>query len=830
MWSTFRQQLPNLLVFALAAAGIWALVTGRLQPAWNDGRPQVGVRLAGARTLTLPLHFAEGWTIALCVFVALWAAAEAVLRSEWTPGLDPLIPVIFLGALCGFLLAKSPLNALAYALAGLELGFIAVVWLTYRRAGGGGDAHAAWAVWWPVQQWLAEFWRPGNWSTQMGLMGAAWVTGLWTSWWVFRQRRAVLALIPSAVIIAVDVLNDPTHPVLYFLVILWLAAALGLLLRLNYVILSRRWRARRVPRAADTAWGFGEISFQATGALLLVAFLLPPLNQQDLSSFLVPPDVAIANFGRSLGLGYGNSGTRGGLVETGFSDNVRPAGPIRRNTKVVMEISGADSASVLYWHGAALGSWDGRAWKYLSTRDNLPVAVETNHASGRVIARVGSETQPRAQQALTSKVAIKQRGLQTLFGGGEIEHVEGVVAAIRGVAPDAPRGVLDTAQVDGRTQSVHFATVDDVRVSPRARVPEQYTVTARASNADVQSLRTAGTDYPAWLAPFIQLYARGSAVTPMQRANDDAIARLAGQVVAEAGATNPYDRAKAIETYLRNTEGSPTAPLSRRPFTYDLETPAPPGAERAVDYFLLRSHQGYCEYFASAMGAMLRHLGLPTRVVSGFGKGQYEDRRGSYVVRAQDAHTWVEVYFPGYGWVEFEPTPDPNYPAIDRPSAPATDSTETGTTGSTASANPREREPDPGLTDQGAGGGAIQVAARGLYLPALALLVLGALSLLALRFYLAVSDPGRIWRRLLLLGRRYRVPQRAADTPLEFGQRLATAVPSIGPPVRELAWVYTRSCFRQEGLTSEDEGTLGAAWSTVRRRYLLLLWHSLRPA
>jgi transglutaminase-like putative cysteine protease len=429
---------------------------------------------------------------------------------------------------------------------------------------------------------------------------------------------------------------------------------------------------------------------------------------------------------------------------------------------------------------------------------------------------------------LTSKVAIKQRGLPTLFGGGEIQSLEGVVAAIRGVAPDAARGLGDAVQVDGRKESFHFATIDHVAVSPRTPVPDHYTVAARASNADVQSLRTAGTDYPPWLTPFIQLYERGINVTTTQRQNDQRILSLAAQVVADAGATNPYDKAKAIETYLRNTDGSAAAPPSRRPFMYDLETPGPPGGERAVDYFLLNSHQGYCEYFASAMAVMLRHLHLPARVVSGFGKGQFDQKRG-YVVRAQDAHTWVEVYFPGYGWVEFEPTPDPNYPAIDRPSAPPPDSTDPGAVGPTASGNPRDtREPDPGLTDEGPGVGAIGVAARGLYLPALALLVLGALALLALRFYLAVSDPGRIWRRLLVLGRRYRVPARTGDTPLEFGQRLATAVPSIRAPVLQLAWVYTLSCFRQGGLTSEDEGSLGVAWSAVRRRYLLLLWRSLR--
>jgi protein-glutamine gamma-glutamyltransferase len=66
---------------------------------------------------------------------------------------------------------------------------------------------------------------------------------------------------------------------------------------------------------------------------------------------------------------------------------------------------------------------------------------------------------------------------------------------------------------------------------------------------------------------------------------------------------------------------------------------------------------GHCEYFASAMTVMLRALGIPARYVNGFQTGEYNDVGGDFIVRASDAHSWVEVYFPGYGWLEFDPTP-----------------------------------------------------------------------------------------------------------------------------------------------------------------------------
>ena len=107
--------------------------------------------------------------------------------------------------------------------------------------------------------------------------------------------------------------------------------------------------------------------------------------------------------------------------------------------------------------------------------------------------------------------------------------------------------------------------------------------------------------------------------------------------------TTPYDKATAIEAWLRAN------------VVYDDQTPAPPQDQDGVAY-VLAVKRGYCDYYASAMVVMLRSLGVPARVAVGYAQGQYDSVNGVYHVTEKDSHSWVEVFFPKYGWVEFEPT------------------------------------------------------------------------------------------------------------------------------------------------------------------------------
>src|SRR6201987_6117137 len=123
---------------------------------------------------------------------------------------------------------------------------------------------------------------------------------------------------------------------------------------------------------------------------------------------------------------------------------------------------------------------------------------------------------------------------------------------------------------------------------------------------------------------------------------DPRIPELAQRITRSAG--NSFDQAAALERYLMTN------------FGYTLELPRVPPPDPLADFLFARK-RGHCEYFASSMAIMLRTLGIPSRVVNGFRTTEFNDLTGNYVVRASSAHSWVEAYFPGQGWVSFDPTP-----------------------------------------------------------------------------------------------------------------------------------------------------------------------------
>jgi hypothetical protein len=131
---------------------------------------------------------------------------------------------------------------------------------------------------------------------------------------------------------------------------------------------------------------------------------------------------------------------------------------------------------------------------------------------------------------------------------------------------------------------------------------------------------------------------------------DARIRPLAEQITSRAA--NDHERATVVESYLKTH------------FGYTLQLPGTLAPDPIADFLFVRG-RGHCEYFASAMAVMLRELRIPTRVVTGFRTGEFNDLTGQYVIRASDAHAWVEAYFQDTGWMEFDPTP----PAI---SVPAT--------------------------------------------------------------------------------------------------------------------------------------------------------------
>jgi len=168
-----------------------------------------------------------------------------------------------------------------------------------------------------------------------------------------------------------------------------------------------------------------------------------------------------------------------------------------------------------------------------------------------------------------------------------------------------------------------------------------YTVVSRPLEPSPEQLQRAGTAYPSFI---LERYLQLPPELPAR------VRTLAADLTGSAG--SPYEAAQAVNRFLWTQ------------YRYDLTIGPQRRPGDAVDYFLFEERRGYCEQFASAMAVLLRAAGIPARLATGYTPGAIHPITGLLEVRNSDAHAWVEVFFPGIGWVEFEPTPSFPDPAL----------------------------------------------------------------------------------------------------------------------------------------------------------------------
>ena len=302
---------------------------------------------------------------------------------------------------------------------------------------------------------------------------------------------------------------------------------------------------------------------------------------------------------------------------TGFSDNV-DLGDIRKikqSSLVVMRVlaeGGGRELQGLKWRGMALTTFDGQRW-FNDNTDRISLApaaperfILPREEGGR------EDGREQSSRLLRYRVVLSPVSTDVLFAAAEARELRG---RLRLIAMDET-GSLHNQQHGG--ESVGYDVVSEV------------------ATPEPEKLGAAPSEFPDEIR---QVYL---SLPPM----DPRVADLARRITGGAG--DNYRRALAVQSYLRDNFG-----YTLDPSGIDPRDPIPS--------FLFVVRKGYCEYFASAMTVMLRALGIPARPVNGFQTGTYNRVGGDFVVRARDAHTWVEVYFPRFGWVPFDPTPpDPN--------------------------------------------------------------------------------------------------------------------------------------------------------------------------
>ncbi|MGB9455952.1 MAG: DUF3488 and transglutaminase-like domain-containing protein [Bryobacteraceae bacterium] len=306
-----------------------------------------------------------------------------------------------------------------------------------------------------------------------------------------------------------------------------------------------------------------------------------------------------------------------GLRLQGFSSplTLREIGELKTSSRPVMHITifSPQPVAGLKWRGGLLTAFDGRQWTNPEPTPPLPLA-----AAGHYSLVPSAERQPGPH--ISYDAELEPADSRALFFAGTPENLDlRDVAVLRGSS-----GLLRLAR---RAPGLRYSAYS--RLEQR---PEQSSAAYPAPSLDPDDAAR-NLQLPASLSPRISELARRWA----------------------AGATSDLGRARAIETHLRTGYG------------YTLELP-PAAIADPLENFLFVRRRGHCEYFASAMAVMLRTLGVPARLATGFQSGVYNPLIGQWLIRASDAHAWVEAWLASRGWTTFDPTPpDPNRAASTSP-------------------------------------------------------------------------------------------------------------------------------------------------------------------
>ncbi len=557
-----------------------------------------------------------------------------------------------------------------------------------------------------------------------------WLLNIWAGFIVRRHHRPLLGMLPGGLLLSFVLSYTGTNPYI-------LLPVVGLTLVLMALMSQTKREEGWTVRDVDYSRGlWSDVAVAATGvsiALVLAAAIAPSISAEK-----------IANWVREVTSSEQQTRTESVAEGLGLQQRPEPAPPAQvlalqlttdlptrhligsgpeLSRQVVMYIETGELRPLAdeelpvtevprhYWRSMTYDWYFGRGW---ATSNSATV----DYAAGETL------TDLQADYLQPLRQTVRFVGGQA----GGIVFNDGVLVSV-----DQP---FSAAMRWG--DEVYGATTPE----------PSYTADSLINVASVEQLRGASPDYPETI---LERYLELPADEP------ERVIALARDLTA----TEPteYDRAVAIEQYLRQ-------------FPYTLDVPTPGPSDDIADYFLFTLREGYCDYYATAMVVLARAAGLPSRLVVGYVNGRYDPAAARYIVTAADAHAWPEVYFPGYGWIQFEPTG--GRPPISR-----------RTTEETVLPTPSASTTQP-LVPLEAESLSTTPMASGLWLligVAGVLVVVGAgTGLDSMRLLMTTPEAmvGRLLNRLRAHAVRLRTPTRSGDTPHEFAGALEQRLKVIG--------------------------------------------------
>lgn len=710
----------------------------------------------------------EGWSTVLLVLGMQLIAAMAIMQTDVIEGLEIIAMVSILAVGFGLALAKSRFSDNAAHIFALIYGLFFVFYLLGTLL----PAELTWRerVLDIVARQVAWFQKVfGSGISRDGFIfviqtaAIYWLLGYTAAWYSFRHTLVWRAIVPTGLVLfsVVYYYNGPRPLALYLAG--YVLLALLYIARIYLVQQQRDWRASFVRFDSGIWFDFLRAGFVTAVLILFLSWSLPTLSASPLiSNALGGARGPWRDFQDNWTRLFSSLRSYGSGVSDPYQNSITLGGPRLVGNTPIMDVYVAPDVPYLYWQSGSFDTYQDGSWLARIPTDGLLHYPDE-----------GSLTLPEVQ----ARQIITQTVITYLPSSGYLYAAPEIVGSDRQMIVDATR--------NSRGEML----VTAVRSRYVLRAGDRYTVASRVTTADAASLRAAPRVYPDWVEDYyLQLPASVTAET----------IDLAATITAPHD--TPYDKALAVQDYLRET------------IAYNDQIAAAPDGVDPVHHMLFVTREGYCNYYAGAMALMLRSQGIPTRVASGYAQGEYDPATGSFRVRANNAHTWVEVYFPTYGWIQFEPTAA--IPVVVR----AEGQTEPGAAGNSGNSGGGIMDQDrPILDDELVNDLFDERMDESAPLPETAvsssntrllwqafgalvvLIVAGSLLAFANALNRRVeSNVDKSYERLGGWARWLGLSYRPAQTPLERADMLTAVVPQGGGSIRNLTQQYVRRLFSKD--------------------------------
>ncbi|MEZ4516505.1 MAG: transglutaminase domain-containing protein [Chloroflexota bacterium] len=725
----------------------------------------------------------DGWPLLLLAWGMLLIASMAILQADLVDGLHILPIVASLGLFFGWLLAKSHFNDRTAHIFSLIFGIFFVTFLVGTTLDYEGlwrdrvvDLFARQVAW--IQKAVGGGTSRDSIIFVLQTTAVFWILGYIAAWFTFRKPYVWRVIVPIGIVLlsVVYYYNGP-RPLLLYL-------AFFTLLALVFVAITHltseegAWRAESIRYDKGIRFDFLRSGLLAALIALLVAWSLPTMQASaavgDAVSGASGPWRSFQDTWTRL---FSSLRTYGTSTSDPYQDSLVLGGPRTVGNTLVMDVYVPEELPYgVYWQAISYDTYADGRWTASDISDEPVVHYPDDGALNVPLTA--------SREVITQTVINYLPNSSFLYAAPEVLNTD--------------KQML----VDGSYDENGDLLVTSLRSRFLLRQGDQYEVLSRVSVADATSLRNSSTaEYPQWVTDrYLQL---PDSVTP------ETIA-LAADL--SQGYDSPFDKAIVIRDYLRSN------------ILYNDQIEAAPDGVDPVDYILFDIQEGYCNYYASAMAVMLRSQGVPTRVVSGYALGDYDEASSSYRVRSSNLHTWVESYFPGYGWIQFEPTS--SIPVFDRPesSGAGGDAFATGVGSldlpdrdtlpeedverATSLLNDPSTPEDTGLFDK------VPLWQIGIAL--LILVAAGGALFLANSYNRQIeTDVDKSFSRLGNWSSRLGLQWQPNQTPYESAEVLVSAVPAGQEPVRNLTHQYVQKQFSPQQQEASDFDPQ-QEWRTLR--------------